>query len=94
MRFPPADGAINADAAVIGGGILGFCAALRLAQGGASVVVLEAASIGHGASGRNGGLVVPSLPRASLRTTPSVRSAPRASGSLHWSSPHPARSLP
>jgi glycine/D-amino acid oxidase-like deaminating enzyme len=62
-RFPAADGAINADVAIIGGGILGLSAALRLAQGGASVVVLEAAAVGHGASGRNGGLVVPSLPR-------------------------------
>lgn len=62
-RFPQAHGDINADVAVIGAGILGLCAALRLAQGGASVVVLEAASAGHGASGRNGGLVVPSLPR-------------------------------
>jgi glycine/D-amino acid oxidase-like deaminating enzyme len=34
-----------------------------LAEAGRSVAVLEAAGIGHGASGRNGGLVVPSLPR-------------------------------
>ncbi len=51
------------DVAVIGAGILGLSAALSLAEAGLRVVVLEAAGIGEGASGRNGGLVVPSLPR-------------------------------
>lgn len=48
---------------MIGGGILGLSTALALAEAGRGVAVLEAADIGHGASGRNGGLVVPSLPR-------------------------------
>uniref|UniRef100_UPI0013DD807F NAD(P)/FAD-dependent oxidoreductase n=1 Tax=Sandarakinorhabdus rubra TaxID=2672568 RepID=UPI0013DD807F len=36
-------------------------AALHLAERGASVVLLEAARIGHGASGRNGGQIIPGL---------------------------------
>jgi len=43
--------------------VLGLSTALALAESGARVVVLEAAQVGAGASGRNGGLVVPSLPR-------------------------------
>jgi glycine/D-amino acid oxidase-like deaminating enzyme len=59
----PLGGDVRCDVAVIGGGILGLSAALALAERGVSVVLLEAAEIGAGASGRNGGLVVPSLPR-------------------------------
>lgn len=43
------------DVAVIGGGFAGLSAALRLAQAGVSVCVLEAEHVGYGASGRNGG---------------------------------------
>ncbi|MEM8551912.1 MAG: FAD-binding oxidoreductase [Pseudomonadota bacterium] len=56
---------ISADVAIVGGGVLGLSAALQLAEGGASVAVLEADCIAAGGSGRNGGLVVPSLPRVS-----------------------------
>jgi len=48
---------IAADVAIIGGGFTGCSSALHLAEGGASAVVLEAAEIGYGASGRNVGLV-------------------------------------
>lgn len=59
----PLPGPLDCRVAVIGGGLLGLNAALGLAQRGVSVVVLEGAGIGDGASGRNGGLVVPALPR-------------------------------
>jgi len=45
----------KADVVVVGGGFTGTSAALQLAKGGAQVVLLEAQSIGWGASSRNGG---------------------------------------
>lgn len=51
----------RADVVIIGGGYSGLSAALHLAQGGMAPVVLEAAEIGHGGSGRNGGQVNPGL---------------------------------
>jgi glycine/D-amino acid oxidase-like deaminating enzyme len=47
--------------AVVGGGYAGLCAALRLAERGHACAVLEADEIGFGASGRNGGQVIPGL---------------------------------
>ena len=44
------------DVAVVGGGLTGSSAALALAKKGARVVLLEAETIGHAASGRNGGM--------------------------------------
>lgn len=55
------DGLETADVAVIGAGFTGLSAALHLAERGVSVVVLEAKTIGYGASGRNGGQVIPGL---------------------------------
>jgi len=43
------------DVLVIGGGFTGTSAALRLSKGGAKVTLLEAETIGWGASSRNGG---------------------------------------
>jgi gamma-glutamylputrescine oxidase len=56
---PALDETIEADVCIIGGGLAGLTAALHLARAGKSVVVLEAQSIGWGASGRNGGFVSP-----------------------------------
>lgn len=53
--FPQLDGDAAAGVVVIGAGVTGCACALRLAQGGASVLVLEAAQAAAGASGRNGG---------------------------------------
>ena len=58
---PPLDASCTADVAIVGAGFSGLAAALRLAGSGASVVVLEAGEPGWGASGRNGGQVIPGL---------------------------------
>jgi glycine/D-amino acid oxidase-like deaminating enzyme len=49
------------DVAIIGGGYTGLSAARTLAKSGASVVVLEAETIGWGASSRNGGMTLTGL---------------------------------
>ena len=49
------------DVAVIGSGIAGMSAAYTLARQGAKVAVLEAQSLGWGASSRNGGMVLTGL---------------------------------
>lgn len=55
---PPLQGRIEADVCVIGAGFSGLSSALHLAERGYRVVVLEAARIGWGATGRNGGQIV------------------------------------
>ena len=50
-----------ADVAVIGAGFTGLSAARTLAKKGAAVVVLEAETIGWGASSRNGGMALTGL---------------------------------
>ena len=54
------------DVAVIGGGFTGLSAALACAEKGLKVALLEANTIGFGASGRNGGQLIPGL-RWSMR---------------------------
>ena len=47
------------DVAIVGGGYTGLAAARSLARRGADTVVLEQHTFGWGASGRNGGFVLP-----------------------------------
>lgn len=54
-------GEVRADVAIVGAGLTGLSAALELARRGVSVVVLEAAEAGWGASGRNNGQVIPTM---------------------------------
>jgi glycine/D-amino acid oxidase-like deaminating enzyme/nitrite reductase/ring-hydroxylating ferredoxin subunit len=49
--YPPLDGDLEVDVAVIGGGIAGMSTALFLARDGARVAVLEAAGVGSGVTG-------------------------------------------
>jgi glycine/D-amino acid oxidase-like deaminating enzyme len=58
---PPLDMSRQADVAIVGAGYSGLAAALHLAEAGASVAVLETGEPGWGASGRNGGQVIPGL---------------------------------
>jgi gamma-glutamylputrescine oxidase len=55
---PPLQGVETADVCIVGAGFTGMSAALELLERGFSVVVLEAARVGWGASGRNGGQIV------------------------------------
>lgn len=64
---PALEGTITPEVAVVGAGFTGLSAALTLAERGHEVVVLEAARVGWGASGRNGGQIVNGL-NASLET--------------------------
>ena len=57
----PLDRDRRADVVVVGAGYTGLSAALHLAERGAQVVVLDAAEPGWGASGRNGGQIIPGL---------------------------------
>ncbi len=54
---PPA----KVDVAIVGAGYTGLSAALHLARAGRHVAVLDAESVGFGASSRNGGMVGPGL---------------------------------
>ncbi|WP_349358915.1 FAD-binding oxidoreductase [Stappia sp.] len=59
--YPALVGEQACDVAVIGGGFAGLSAALHLAEAGVQVCLLDAETPGWGASGRNGGQVVPGL---------------------------------
>lgn len=58
---PALEGEREADLVVVGGGCTGLSTALHAAQAGLSVVVLEGGRVGWGASGRNGGQIIPGL---------------------------------
>lgn len=56
--YPKLQCRLKAETCIIGGGLSGLCTALPLAEHGHEAVVLEAARIGFGASGRSGGQVI------------------------------------
>lgn len=59
---PPKD----VDVVIVGGGFTGFATALHLLRGGKTVAIFDAMAIGQGASGKNGGMVGPSLHKLGL----------------------------
>ena len=54
-------GSIEADVCVVGGGFTGLAAALACAEKGLDTILLEGDCIANGASGRNGGQMIPGL---------------------------------
>jgi glycine/D-amino acid oxidase-like deaminating enzyme len=58
---PPLEESTSADVCIVGGGYAGLSTALHLAERGIRALVLEAREPGWGASGRNGGQVIPGL---------------------------------
>ena len=61
LDLPAPEGEMRAEVAIVGAGFTGLSAALRLAGGGASVIVLDTHAPGFGASGRNGGQIIPGI---------------------------------
>lgn len=57
-RFAPLQGSEEADTVIVGAGFAGLATALSLHERGVGgCMILEAETVGHGASGRNGGFV-------------------------------------
>ena len=75
VAYERLEGELEVDVAVLGGGIAGLTTALRLKRDGARVAVLEAATVGSGATGNNTGKV-----SALQGTTLSTRRAPPGRG--------------
>lgn len=61
--YPVLQEAVETDICVVGGGYSGLATAISLREKGYHVTLLEAAKIGFGASGRNGGQLVNSFSR-------------------------------
>lgn len=59
--FVPLHGVTRASVAIVGAGFTGLSAALHLSEAGRDVVVLDTLEVGEGASGLNGGQVIPGL---------------------------------
>lgn len=63
VDYPALSESVETDVCVIGAGYTGLSTALFLLENGFRVTVLEAAKVGFGASGRNGGQIVNSYSR-------------------------------
>lgn len=63
VDYPTLSESVETDVCVIGAGYTGLSTALFLLENGFRVTVLEAAKVGFGASGRNGGQIVNSYSR-------------------------------
>jgi glycine/D-amino acid oxidase-like deaminating enzyme len=61
ISYPRLAGDVAADCVIVGGGFTGLSTALHLAERGLKAVLVEANEPGWGASGRNGGQVIPGL---------------------------------
>ncbi len=59
LDCPSLQGSQTVDVAVVGGGLTGISSALALAKQGYRVALLEAKTLGYGASGRSGGQILP-----------------------------------
>ena len=59
IDYPTLNGNVDCDVCIVGGGFMGLYTALNLQEQGLKVVLLEAQRVGYGASGRNGGHVIP-----------------------------------
>src|SRR5919108_2951534 len=75
------NGSATTDVVVVGGGIVGVCAALHLQQSGRKVVLVERDHPGDGASGHNGGVLnvgecVPTGTPGVLRSVPRMLTDP------------------
>lgn len=68
-ELAPLQGDTWADVVVVGGGLTGLSAALAAAERGQKVVLLEAKRVGWGASGRNGGQMIPGLRKGAVELT-------------------------
>ena len=60
-HYPSLEEDVVVDVCVVGAGLAGLSAAIELADRGYSVLVLEAETVGWGASGRNGGQIIAGL---------------------------------
>jgi gamma-glutamylputrescine oxidase len=69
---PPLAGDHRADLVVVGGGCTGLSTALHAARRGLRVVALEGGRVGWGASGRNGGQMIPGLRKGAAELTRSL----------------------